>query len=300
MEDDGSTSPAPHWYVPIYEYRDVIPTADGGFLAVGSAQRQLWNGSALDYTYPAAVVQHASSGVTDISACFFSPAEGNGLYAIEAHGANYLSVGWGTGGGFYLLKIAAGTPPAPVAGFHTDGEMQYGTVGQLYDLCIDGDWIYAVGASDSGNVLPSPSPILGVHGGLRDAYAAKFNANTGAIEWQTLLGGTSDWDFAYGVTVDPAGGLVAVGLSASTDLAGTLEANHGGNDIYAAKLAANGQLIWQTSLGGSASDSGNSIAPAQGGGFIMAGATKSADLLELIDPVNDTLAAYDFYVAKLY
>jgi hypothetical protein len=94
--------------------------------------------------------------------------------------------------------------------------------------------------------------------------------------------------------------VLLIGESISTDIADALEANHGGSDMYAAKLTVNGVLEWQTSLGGANGDGGRFITQGQGGGFILAGRTRSQDLLELLDPVNDASTTDDFYIAKLY
>jgi hypothetical protein len=293
-EDDGQGT----HYAPVGVYGDVILTSSGGFLAVGSTNRMHWNGTSYDYTSSAAIVPHDASGLAaTATSCFFGSVEGDYLFAIEASGdGNYIAAGLAGSVGFYLLKVDPDL--APVVAFDTDGEKRFGTDGRLRGICVDGGSLYCIGTSNDDNVLPVPSPILAAHGDA-DTYVAKLNATTAVIEWQSLLGG-SGLDSGHGIAVDVDGGIVVTGSSPSSDIAGALEANHGGGDVYVAKLAANGQVVWQTNLGGASGDSGYFIAPAPGGGYVLAGGTKSTDLLELLDPLNDTLGEADFYIAKLF
>jgi len=87
----------------------------------------------------------------------------------------------------------------------------------------------------------------------------------------------ASYDYHYPTAIVPhdASGLAA---TATSCFFGSVD---GDADTYVAKLAANGQVGWQTNVGGASCDSGYFIAPAPGGGYVVAGRTKSSDLLEL-------------------
>ncbi len=77
------------------------------------------------------------------------------------------------------------------------------------------------------------TPEVGLAGSF-DAFAARYNADSGALTWNTFLGGASD-DYGYGIALDPAGDVYVAGESKSTW--GTpARAHAGGNDAFAVKL----------------------------------------------------------------
>jgi hypothetical protein len=95
-----------------------------------------------------------------------------------------------------------------------------------------------------------------------------------AIEWQRCLGGS--WiDQMTAIQQTTEGDLIVVGSSASTD--GDLTGNHGGSDMWVAKLNGSGELLWQRNHGGSGNDHANSVQKTDDGGYVLAGVTSSND-----------------------
>ncbi|BAF59335.1 hypothetical membrane protein [Pelotomaculum thermopropionicum SI] len=90
------------------------------------------------------------------------------------------------------------------------------------------------------------------------------------LEWENLLGGR-EADRCFDARMTGDGGFIAVGETASCYLHG-----NGGNDVLVIRLDPAGRLLWQKAIGGTGNDSGMSVRQTDDGGYIIAGATRSA------------------------
>jgi hypothetical protein len=88
-----------------------------------------------------------------------------------------------------------------------------------------------------------------------------------SASWDHAFGGQQD-DKAYGLLVTADGGLVVAGATASR--------GEGGRDGWVFKLDGGGSVVWDKTYGGDRNDETYAIAPAAGGGFIVAGTTESS------------------------
>ncbi len=109
--------------------------------------------------------------------------------------------------------------------------------------------------------------------GNADVWVLKIN-DAGNIIWQKNYGGTS-FDSARSVITDTNGGFFITGSSRSLNI--DASSNKGQNDVWILKIAENGNLKWQKSLGGSQIDFGYGIAQLQDGSIVVAGDTTSDD-----------------------
>ncbi len=130
----------------------------------------------------------------------------------------------------------------------------------------DGGFI-AVGETDSHD-----GDVTGNHGAY-DVWIVKLD-NSGVIQWQECLGGTSD-DVAGSVIETTDGGCLIGGWTNSND--GNVAGNHGGWDSWIIKLNAAGTLQWQKCLGGTKDDLASSVVQAANGDFVIACGTNSND-----------------------
>ncbi|MCY7410139.1 MAG: SBBP repeat-containing protein [Chitinophagales bacterium] len=161
---------------------------------------------------------------------------------------------WGTyyggAGGDEIAEVTVGTDLKPVIDGHT--------VSQYHIATTDGY------QNDYG-------------GGLYDWFIAKFKAN-GDLEWGTYFGG-DDKDYCYGITVDPANNIIAVGNSQSQGLAtsGAFKDSVSGPDadILIAKFSPVGDLIWSTYYGGNSPENPRNVVTDYKGDIYLAGATAS-------------------------
>jgi hypothetical protein len=147
----------------------------------------------------------------------------------------------------------------------------------------DGGYIIAgESKSDDGDVSEN-------HGDY-DYWIVKLTS-TGQIDWQKSFGGSSD-DGAYSVQQTADGGYVIAGYSNSDD--GDVSENHGDYDYWIVKLTSTGQIDWQKSLGGSSDDGAYSVQQITGGGYIIAGDSKSDDF-----DVSGNHGGSDYWIVKL-
>lgn len=151
------------------------------------------------------------------------------------------------------------------------------------NLTADGGYIIA------GQSKSNDGDVSGNHG-LTDYWIVKLNAE-GNIDWQKSLGG-SDYDEAYAVSQTTDGGYIVAGNSESAD--GDVSGNHGDYDFWVVKLDANGNLVWQKSLGGSDEDECYAVQQTSDGGYILAGGTESDD-----GDVSGNHGDQDVWVVKL-
>jgi len=147
----------------------------------------------------------------------------------------------------------------------------------------DGGYIVAgVSYSNNGDV--------GGNHGIYDYWIVKLDTSGGLI-WETNLGG-SDWDWATSIQQTTDGGYIVAGHSKSND--GDVGGNNGGYDYWIVKLNASGDLVWETSLGGSDEDKAYSIKQTSDGGYIVAGTTESND-----GDIGDNNGLKDYWIVKL-
>ena len=154
---------------------------------------------------------------------------------------------------------------------------------QSIQQTTDGGYIVA-GMSSSKN-----GDVTGNHGGW-DYWVVKLDAS-GNIIWQKSLGGTGE-DYTFSIQQTSDTGYIVAGYSDFND--GDVTGNHGNGDYWVVKLDANGNIIWQKSLGGSSWDVANCIQPTGDGGYVVAGVSSSND-----GDVTGNHGGWDYWVAKL-
>lgn len=158
-------------------------------------------------------------------------------------------------------------------------------IAQSIQISTDGGYIVA-GYTNSNN-----GDVTGIHGnGSYDYWVVKLSS-TGAIQWEKTLGGTSN-DFANSIQQTTDGGYIVTGVADSND--GDVTENHSNGDYWVLKLSATGTIQWQKTLGGTSSDSANSIQQTTDGGYIVAGYSASND-----GDVTENHGNYDYWVVKL-
>jgi hypothetical protein len=137
---------------------------------------------------------------------------------------------------------------------------------QSIQQTIDGGYIVA------GLTFSNDGDVTNNNGGV-DAWILKLTVN-GDIEWQKNYGGSNS-DYLTSIKQTADGGYIAVGQSYSTD--GDLFNNQGNFDAWAIKIAANGNIEWSKSFGGSSVDYLNDIQQTANGDYLTVGVTQSTD-----------------------
>ncbi len=139
------------------------------------------------------------------------------------------------------------------------------------------DNAYAVALTyDSGYVTTGRSNSsdgdVSINQGGYDAWVVKVD-DTGAIVWETSLGGSADDEFRFIIETSDSG-FIAAGMTNSTD--GNVSSNNGGEDAWAVKIDKDGNIEWEHALGGSLDDAFRAVKE-KNGEYIFVGYTFSSD-----------------------
>jgi len=124
-----------------------------------------------------------------------------------------------------------------------------------------------VGSSDSNDVDISNNK------GTYDFWVVKSEAG-GNMIWEKSYGG-SEIDEARAIAKSNDGNYIIVGDTRSRDF--DVSVNNGAADLWAIKIAGNGDLIWNQSYGGSSFDVSRSINKTSDNGYIISGSSRSSD-----------------------
>jgi hypothetical protein len=131
--------------------------------------------------------------------------------------------------------------------------------------------------ADGGNIMcgstTSTDGDITESKGATDAWVVKTDAN-GNIVWQKNYGGSGD-DWFKSILPLAAGGYMACGSTNSTD--GDVEFSFGATDFWIVKLDESGNIVWESTYGGSSDDAGNDISSTADTGFLAVGYTFSSD-----------------------
>jgi hypothetical protein len=136
----------------------------------------------------------------------------------------------------------------------------------------------------------------------RNTFVAKLNPSGNTLVYSTYLGG-SGVDIGNAIAVDALGEAVIVGDTTSKNLpvtAGVFQRTlAGGQDVFVARLAANGaSLSFLTYFGGNSTDHGAAVQIDPTGPIIIGGGTNSTNLpvLQAFQPHSG--GGQDGFVAK--
>jgi len=125
--------------------------------------------------------------------------------------------------------------------------------------------------------LPNTFDVIGNHG-MSDVWLVKLDKNLN-IQWKRCYGGTKA-ETGNRIILDPAGGYIFVGSTASGDGDVIGNPNSGGGSlrsIWLVKIDDNGNIVWQKCLGSTGrSDNANSLVRTADGGLVISGSTASA------------------------
>jgi hypothetical protein len=276
------------------------PTPDGGFIAGG-------------YTTSGATGEktEASNGGLDI---WIVKLDGSGAIqwqnSIGGSGDDYVNVVKPTNDGGYI--VLAGSD-SNISGDKTENsrggldywilkldasgnivwQKTYGGSSPDFDAygqqTADNGYIVA-GYSDSG----ATGDKTEASNGQRDFWVLKLDP-TGDITWQNAMGG-SLIDRVQAALQTTDGGFIVGGFSTSPLSGDKTEANYGGTDYWIVKLDASGNITWQNTVGGNASDAFRDLTIATDGGYLLGGYSLSGISGE---KTEDSNGDYDYWVVKL-
>lgn len=156
----------------------------------------------------------------------------------------------------------------------------------------------AIATDSNGNIILTGSsnsswgsPKRAYSGGSVDAFVAKLDSS-GNLLWNTFLGTGSD--HGQGVTTDSSGNIIVTGYSEAT-WGSPKRAYSASSDVFVAKLDSNGNLLWNTFLGGTDIDDGHGVATDSNGNIIIIGESHTTWGI----PLRAYSGSWDAFVAKL-
>ncbi len=126
---------------------------------------------------------------------------------------------------------------------------------------------------DEGNDLTDDQGTRATQHSLGDYWGIKMDADGNKI-WRRYFGG-SHIDQSKDIIETADGGFLLIGISESSDF--DISNARGANDFWIVKVNAEGDMLWEKSLGGSESDFAYSITNTTDGNFIITGDTRSSD-----------------------
>jgi hypothetical protein len=185
-----------------------------------------------------------------------------------------------TGGNVLVAGTTDGTLPGQTSAGGFDAFVRkYDAAGTLLWTRQFGsssfDDAFGVAVDTGGNVLVAgytngALPVQTSAGGF-DAFVRKYDS-AGTLLW-TRQFGSSMYDAATGVAVDPGGNVLVAGY-----IGGVLpgQTSAGSRDAFVRKYDSAGTLLWTRQFGSSADDSGSGVAVDIGGNVLVAGSTKGA------------------------
>lgn len=141
---------------------------------------------------------------------------------------------------------------------------------QSYDLELTTDeGCIVVGSSKStdGNVKSNK--------GNEDFWLTKLDQN-GNLVWEQSYGGSGS-DHAIAIKKNPNGGYIVVGSSMSRDQDIKSYKKNNVGSYWVISIDEQGELLWETSLGGSGFDQAKGLDFTKDGSFIVAGMSSSSD-----------------------
>lgn len=97
---------------------------------------------------------------------------------------------------------------------------------------------------------------------------------SGEVIWKEALGGSEE-EWGYSLDSTPDGGVIAAGVTYSTDA--NITNPHRNGDLWVFRLDANGKPLWNRAFGGNESDYALSVRTIADGGFVVIGTTGSND-----------------------
>ena len=161
-----------------------------------------------------------------------------------------------------------------------------------------GDEGYGIAVDSSGSVYMFGessatwgSPIRAYSGSM-DAFAVKLD-NSGALLWNTFLGGTGS-DYSRGIAVDSSGNVYVAGLS-NSNWGSPIILYSSSWDSFVAKLNSSGALQWNAFLGGTGIDTGNGIVVDSSSNVYVTGFSSAT----WGNPVRLYSGNFDAFAAKL-
>lgn len=229
------------------------------------------------------------------------PVPGNN-WTAGGSGMDYPSKTLDLPGGETLILATVGSTNGTILGSHGSSDIWLaktdGSGNLLWQSCFGGTAMDVSGSMvrlANGHILiagytASLNGNVTFNHGQFDAWLLETDAN-GQLLWQRTYGGSAS-DLLYTLTLAPNGDILLGGGTYSND--GDVTGQNGNQDFWLLRTDANGNLLWQRSLGGSNHEVCYGIAASAGGTIFACGGTNSTN-----GNVIGKRGAYDGWIVAL-
>ncbi len=268
----------------------VKPTADGGFIVIGSTSSFDGDIEGIHGGTDVWVLKLDEDGEIEWQKCLGGNATDEGYDIVQLADESYVLVGNSNSNDGDVSGVHEVFQDGWIVKLSADGEL-------VWQTAIGGNYIeYFYGIAFSlnsfivvGHSFSTDEFISGSHGG-GDVFVAVVGLSGELINYY-LIGG-SQGDVGYAITATNDQGFIIAGQTGSSD--GDIPSFIGESDILLVKLDYTGQLQWTKTLGGTGMDRARSIIKTQDGGYLMLGETASNDV-----DVSGNQGLYDCWIVKL-
>lgn len=260
--------------------KSVLPTNDGGFIVIGSTQSSDGDISTKNNeSYDFWVLKFSADNLLEWQKTYGGTGDDRGRDIAKTSDGGYLLVGYSDSSDgdvtnnnglrdFWVVKIDATGNLIWEKSFGYSGIDEGNTIIKTSDNNFIVSGVLDVTASNGeGNLNKNTNRHAG-----GDYWNLKIS-NNGDLIWARYYGGTFT-DTALGLAENESGEIITIGSSDSNDV--DIKNNKGSYDFWVVNSAANGNLIWEKSFGGSEIDEARGIVKVNDG-FIIAGDTRSID-----------------------
>ncbi|MFK7832449.1 MAG: hypothetical protein AB8B52_04160 [Winogradskyella sp.] len=189
--------------------------------------------------------------------------EDNGFIIVGSSDSNDTDISSNIGTyDFWILKISAAGDLVWEKSFGGDQIDEARSIVKSND----GNYIIAGDTRSNDNDISNNK-------GAADLWLIKITPN-GDLLWEKTIGG-SNFDVARSIIKAETNGFILAGSSRSSDK--DVSANNGQNDAWILKVDDNGNLLWETTVGGANIDFAYSVAQLNEGSIIGVGDSTSND-----------------------
>ncbi len=198
--------------------------------------------------------------------------------------------------GALQVEYGGGTWDGFVCKYHENGTLLWATYlgGNDYEHVTNINFdsnnnIVLTGVTGSTDFHVTVDALQSSNAGITDGFIVKLSPD-GDLLYSSYFGGSGE-DWAYGVHLDTSDNILFGGWTNSLGLAtaGAYKSTPQGNDVFVARMSADGSSIQMyTYLGGSGDDRGWSIAVDSDYNIIISGMTQSSNLPVTDNALQDT------------
>ena len=273
-----------------------IALDDDGYIYVVGRSTTSWGNPVNDHVgdYDTFVSKLNNNGEQQWNTFMGSAGEDRG-YGIAVDGSGNIYVAgnsettWGS-----PVNDHSGDDDAYAAKLNNDGALLWNT----FMGSADYDYGRDIGVDRSGNVYVVGgsddtwgSPIIS-HAGQVDLFVAGLDSS-GALQWNTFLGSTRAGEGGKSLAMSSSGDIFVAGNTMGS-WGDPAQPYMGGQDVFAAKLASNGTLLWNTFIGTLNYEHSGGIAVDYSGNVYLSGDTPET----WGDPVNPHTEGTDNFAVK--